>query len=200
MRAASDRSGVGVVGLAALLLVVSSIAVVAGSGELRQPVTALVFAAFVAVGELVRITLPGDRDEAPLATGVALAYALALIALHRASAPLGVAETPLLIAAGAGGVAYLEGSLTKPAGRWILRGALVVLTIYVVLTSTLGSSVYSFGGGVSLVGSTVLLLLLWAATSSLVPSSGGARPLLLALAVGAGISALSTTAGAALRS
>lgn len=140
-------------------------------------------------------TMRGSAVEEMLA--VALAYALALIALHRASAPLGVAETPLLIAAGAGGVAYLEGSLTKPAGRWILRGALVVLTIYVVLTSTLGSSVYSFGGGVSLVGSTVLLLLLWAATSSLVPSSGGARPLLLALAVGAGISALSTTAGAA---
>jgi hypothetical protein len=99
MRAASDRSGVGVVGFAALLLVVSSIAVVAGSGELRQPVTALVFAAFVAVGELVRITLPGDRDEAPLATGVALAYAL-LVGGPTEAATYGVAQVVSVVAVG----------------------------------------------------------------------------------------------------
>lgn len=127
---------------------------------------------------------------------VALAHALALVALHRASAPLGVAETPLVVAAAAGGVAFLEGSLRQEAGRWILRAALVVLSVYVVLSATLGSAVFSFAGGVRLVGYASLLLLAWAAAVSVVPGSGGARPLFLALAVGAGISALSTTAGA----
>lgn len=127
---------------------------------------------------------------------VALAYALALVALHRASAPLGVAETPLLVAATAGGLAFLEGSLKQEAGRWVLRALLVVLSVYVVLSATLGGSLYSFGGGVRLVGYASFLLLLWGAAVSLLPGSGGARPLLLALAVGAGISALSTSAGA----
>lgn len=128
---------------------------------------------------------------------VALAYALALVALHRASAPLGVAETPLFVAATAGGVAFLEGSLKHQAGRWVLRAVLVVLAVSVVLSATLGSSLYSLSGGVRLVGYASFVLLLWAAAVSVLPGSGGARPLLLALAVGAGISALSTTAGAA---
>lgn len=127
---------------------------------------------------------------------VALAYALALVALHRASAPLGVAETPLLVAATAGGLAFLEGSLKQEAGRWVLRALLVTLSVYVVLSATLGSALYSFGGGVRLLGYASFLLLLWGAAVSLVPGSGGARPLFLALAVGAGISALSTSAGA----
>jgi hypothetical protein len=99
MRAAPDRSAVGVVGFAALLLVVSSIAVVAGSGELRQPATAVVFAAFVAAGELFRITLPGDREEAPLATGVALAYAL-LVGGPAEPATYGVAQVVSVVAIG----------------------------------------------------------------------------------------------------
>ncbi|MGH8892826.1 MAG: HD-GYP domain-containing protein [Actinomycetes bacterium] len=37
---------------------------------------AVAFGAFIAVGELVRITLPGGRDAAPIATAGALAYAL----------------------------------------------------------------------------------------------------------------------------
>lgn len=37
---------------------------------------AAAFAAFIALGELVRITLPGGRDAAPIATAGALAYAL----------------------------------------------------------------------------------------------------------------------------
>lgn len=140
-------------------------------------------------------TVRGSTVEEMLA--VALAYALALIALHRAAAPLGVAETPLLAAAAAGGVAFLEGSLTKPAGRWVLRGTLVVLSVYVVLSATLGSSLFTVGGGARLVVYAALLMLAWVAAISIVPASGGARPLLLALAVGAGVSALSTTAGAA---
>lgn len=37
---------------------------------------AIAFAAFIALGEVVRITLPGGRDAAPIATAGAIAYAL----------------------------------------------------------------------------------------------------------------------------
>ncbi|GAA3033414.1 metal-dependent phosphohydrolase [Kitasatospora albolonga] len=40
------------------------------------PLVAAAFALVVAVGERVRITLPGDREQAPIGTAVALAYAL----------------------------------------------------------------------------------------------------------------------------
>ena len=45
-------------------------------GALVQAPTALAFGAFIALGELVRITLPGGRDAAPLATAGSLAYVL----------------------------------------------------------------------------------------------------------------------------
>src|SRR5213076_2420746 len=43
---------------------------------LDQPRIAVAFGAIIAVGELVRITLPGDREAAPLGAAGALAYAL----------------------------------------------------------------------------------------------------------------------------
>ncbi|GAA2256508.1 metal-dependent phosphohydrolase [Kitasatospora cystarginea] len=53
----------------------------AGLGELvcdgpADPVTAAAFAAVIAIGERVRITLPGDREQTPIGTAAALAYAL----------------------------------------------------------------------------------------------------------------------------
>jgi hypothetical protein len=99
VRPVTDRSGAGLVGLTALLVVVSSVALVASSGAVRQPTTALAFAAFVAVGELFRITLPGDREEAPLATGVALAYAL-LVGSSAHPATHGVAQVVTVAAVG----------------------------------------------------------------------------------------------------
>src|SRR5262245_25864193 len=41
-----------------------------------QPWTALVFAVFIAFGELIRVTLPGERESAPLGIAGALAYAV----------------------------------------------------------------------------------------------------------------------------
>ena len=37
---------------------------------------ALAFAALIALGELLRLNLPGDREAAPIGTACALAYAL----------------------------------------------------------------------------------------------------------------------------
>ncbi len=99
MKAVADRSGVGLMGVAALLVVVSSVALVAGRGEVTQAATAVAFAAFVAGGELSRITLPGDREEAPLATAVALGYALLAGGMTH-SATYGVAQVVSVAAIG----------------------------------------------------------------------------------------------------
>ena len=43
---------------------------------LDQPAIAVAFGVFIAVGEVVRVNLPGDREAAPLGAAGALAYAL----------------------------------------------------------------------------------------------------------------------------
>jgi HD superfamily phosphodiesterase len=58
-----------------LLLAVAGIASMATHGVL-QPHIALAFGALIALGELVRINLPGDRSAAPLGAAAGLAYAL----------------------------------------------------------------------------------------------------------------------------
>jgi hypothetical protein len=66
-----------VVSLGALLAVVAVMVTASPGGFVDAPVAAA-FAAFIALGELVRITLPGGRDAAPISTAGALAYALLL--------------------------------------------------------------------------------------------------------------------------
>jgi hypothetical protein len=72
--AACAAAGVSVYCAAAMLACVS-VAVTAWRG-LAQPGIAAAFAASVALGELVRTALPGDREQAPLGSAGALAYAL----------------------------------------------------------------------------------------------------------------------------
>jgi hypothetical protein len=62
---------------AAGMLAVAAIAQVAVSGMV-QVGDALAFGSLVALGELLRITLPGNRESAPIAAGGALGYALLL--------------------------------------------------------------------------------------------------------------------------
>jgi acid phosphatase family membrane protein YuiD len=62
---------------AAGMLVVAAIAQTAAAGITGMP-AAVAFGALVALGELFRITLPGNREAAPIATAGALAYALLL--------------------------------------------------------------------------------------------------------------------------
>lgn len=57
------------------LLLVGSVAATFVNG-LDQPVPALWFGLFVLLGEVLRVTLPGDREAAPLATAAGLGYAL----------------------------------------------------------------------------------------------------------------------------
>lgn len=58
-----------------LLFAVAGVAATAVNG-VDQAAIAVAFGALVAVGELVRVNLPGDRSAAPLAAAGALAYAL----------------------------------------------------------------------------------------------------------------------------
>jgi hypothetical protein len=140
MRALPDRWGVGLVALAALLAVVSSVALVASSGELSHARVALVFAAFVAIGELFRITLPGDREEAPLATGVALAFAL-LVGEPADRATYGVAQVVTIAAVGTlvGLVPHVVAG-RAPRGDDVARRVLVVAAAAALFRSLLDSS------------------------------------------------------------
>ena len=62
---------------AAGMLAVAAIASTAASG-IVQVGDAVAFGSLVALGELLRITLPGNRESAPIAAGGALGYALLL--------------------------------------------------------------------------------------------------------------------------
>jgi hypothetical protein len=70
-------SGQSLLVLLAGLLLVASVAQTAAAG-VRGATTALVFGALIAFGELLRLTMPGDREAAPIATAGSLAYALLL--------------------------------------------------------------------------------------------------------------------------
>ncbi len=62
---------------AAGMLVVAALAHTA-AGRLTEPTVAIEFGSVIAVGELLRLGLPGGREAAPIATAAALAYALLL--------------------------------------------------------------------------------------------------------------------------
>jgi hypothetical protein len=72
----AGTTGMLIVVASAALLAIAAVAVTASPGGLVDLRMALAFAAFIALGELVRITLPGGRDAAPLATAGALGYVL----------------------------------------------------------------------------------------------------------------------------
>lgn len=58
------------------VLAITAVAVTASPGRFVEVGVAVAFVAFISLGELVRITLPGGRDSAPIATSGALAYVL----------------------------------------------------------------------------------------------------------------------------
>lgn len=74
--AETPASGSLVVLCAGALLAVVAVVASASPGGFVDVEVALAFAAFIALGEFVRITLPGGRDAAPVATAGALAYSL----------------------------------------------------------------------------------------------------------------------------
>ena len=79
-RDASSRLTVNaVIGMATVLVVVTAVARSVGSIERHPPRVLWIFAAFfvaIAVGECLRVWLPGDRNAAPIGTAAAFAFAL----------------------------------------------------------------------------------------------------------------------------
>ncbi|GAA0621222.1 metal-dependent phosphohydrolase [Sporichthya brevicatena] len=110
------RSHIGPLIPVAAVVVVAAVAHTGAVGVV-DPWVALAFAAFVAFGELVRLTLPGERDAAPLGVAGALAYCLlpevaGTPAEHGASQVVAVAAIGILVGglphAAAGRVIGLE--------------------------------------------------------------------------------------------
>jgi hypothetical protein len=73
----STDSGQLLLVIAGGVLLVAAVAQTAASG-LVQPHDALAFGALIALGELLRLSLPGDREAAPISSAGALGYALAV--------------------------------------------------------------------------------------------------------------------------
>ncbi|WP_406282984.1 HD-GYP domain-containing protein [Embleya sp. NBC_00896] len=90
--------------IAAVAAVVSTLA-----RGVVQPQYALVFAGVIAVGEMARVTLPGNRETAPLGAAGALAYAL-LPDVHGTVSRHGVLQVVAVV-----GVALLAGTLPHVA-------------------------------------------------------------------------------------
>ncbi|MFF2354041.1 HD-GYP domain-containing protein [Kitasatospora sp. NPDC058115] len=103
---------------AALALLAASLGAVLVRGP-AQPGVALAFTALIALGECVRITLPGDREQTPIGAAGALAYAL-LGPLRGLPAGPGVLQVTAVTGAGLL-LALLPAALRAAAGR--VRGA-----------------------------------------------------------------------------
>ncbi|MGN6687419.1 MAG: HD-GYP domain-containing protein [Actinomycetales bacterium] len=73
-RSLRDSTAVAFLVLLAAASSLTSIVLVAQRG-VAQPLVALVFGLVIAAGEVVRVTLPGNRDAAPLSSAASLAYA-----------------------------------------------------------------------------------------------------------------------------
>lgn len=75
MRTTEPGGGASMVVGSAFVLVVAAVTATVVNGFVWTPI-AVAFGAFIAVGELIRINLPGDRVTAPLGAAGALGYAL----------------------------------------------------------------------------------------------------------------------------
>jgi hypothetical protein len=103
LRASAPESGRWLLVVFAGLLLVWSVAQTAVSGVHDVP-AALAFGALIALGELLRLNLPGDREAAPMATAGALAYALLLRigdtpARHSAQQVIAVTSIAMIVGA-----------------------------------------------------------------------------------------------------
>lgn len=123
--------------LAAVILVASAASLsVSGMSELS---VAVVFALLIAVGEVVRITLPGDREAAPLAAAGALAYAL-LPAFDHEPMTYGVGQAVVVVAVGTavGALPYLAAGRSMRLDEFTRR-VVVVAVVASLFRPTLAS-------------------------------------------------------------
>src|SRR5258708_5206728 len=64
------------------MMVVAALARTAAAGHVMDSHRAIAFGSAIAIGELLRLGLPGGREAAPIATAAALAYALLMRVGH----------------------------------------------------------------------------------------------------------------------
>jgi len=97
------------------MMVVAALARTAAAHQLVDEKTALAFGSAIAVGELLRLGLPGGREAAPLATTAALAYAL-LIRVGTVSHPVPALQVIAVAAVGMTLGALPHVAAGRPAG------------------------------------------------------------------------------------
>ena len=106
---------------AAGVLLVASVAQTTGSG-LRDGGVAIAFGMVIAFGELLRLSLPGDRESAPIAMSGALAYALLIrVGDHRTLHSAEQVVTVTAIAMIIGAVPHLAVGRPARAGTMAAR-------------------------------------------------------------------------------
>src|SRR6266568_2444784 len=142
------------------MLVTAAVAQTAAAGVV-QPSTALAFGALVALGELLRLALPGNRESAPVAIAGGLAYALLL----KVGSDVAVQSAMQVIAVTAAGMAL--GALPHlAAGRaagvtGIASRLVAVATVALLFRPLTGVSVIRHDLWVSLGVMTGLVVVGW---------------------------------------
>lgn len=142
------------------MLVTAAVAQTAAIGVV-QPSTALAFGALVALGELLRLALPGNRESAPVAIAGGLAYAL-LLKVDSAVAVQSAMQVIAVTAAGMvlGALPHLAAG--RPAGVTGIASRLVAVAIVALLFRPLtGVSVIRHDLWVSLGVMTSLVVVGW---------------------------------------
>lgn len=142
------------------MLVTAAVAQTAAIGVV-QPSTALAFGALVALGELLRLALPGNRESAPVAIAGGLAYALLLkvdsdVAVQSAMQVIAVTAAGMVL----GALPHLAAG--RPAGVTGIASRLVAVAIVALLFRPLtGVSVIRHDLWVSLGVMTSLVVVGW---------------------------------------
>ena len=147
---------------AAGMLVVAAVAQTARAGVMQAP-NALAFGALIALGELLRLTLPGDRESAPIGSAGALAYAL-LLGVGRQPA-----VQPALQVVAVAAVAMTVGALPhlaagRPAGVSGMAARLIAVAVVALLFRPLTRfhAITHYGHwGLALAAMVVLLVVGW---------------------------------------
>jgi hypothetical protein len=146
---------------AAGVLLVASVAQTAGTG-LRNDKIAVAFGVLIAFGELLRLSLPGDRESAPIATAGALGYALLIKVAntpmrHSAQQVVTVTAIGMLI----GAMPHL--AVGRPARIGAMAARLLAVASVAFLFRPLAGDapvVHDWGVDLALMASLVILALL----------------------------------------
>ena len=152
-----------------------------------QPGTALAFAVFIAVGELIRVTLPGERESAPLGMAGALAYAVlpavgAAPATHPALQVIAVTAVAVMVGVLPHAVAGRAPSMDYLARRILTVAFAAVLFRPLLLSHTIDLDIHPLVVTAVMVGVVLATGLFDAALAAMVGAANSGAPYRLVLA------------------